>query len=204
MEATKSKADNRSDHTHQSSGTGSSQPNNKPYLLYLILIGLGLLLIFMAYEKFEDFVKKERDGVYELKQPRKDQLNDKVKRMRKKAEQYALRATRDGWYECLHCKQGVFYLMKGEVWKYGTTIQGETGRYKPEYLKRMGLFYEVQYVGSMQGALEQELIKIGAYPLLPENLSRPDERKVMAESNKGGDPILRYKLARPPGQLNDQ
>lgn len=55
MEAVKSKADNRSDHTHQSSGTGSSQPNNKPYLLYLILIGLGLLLIFMAYEKFEDF-----------------------------------------------------------------------------------------------------------------------------------------------------
>jgi hypothetical protein len=58
----------------------------------------------------------------------------------------------------------------------------------------MGLIYEVQYQGSLQRAMELELIKIGQYPLLPENLDRPD---------KPQGELIRYKLARPPGQATD-
>lgn len=161
---------------------------------WILLILLGCFGIIMAYEKFDDFVKRKPDGGYELKEERRDQLNDKVRRMRSEAEQYVLRASRNGFYECLHCPQGVFYLYKGEVWKYGVTTRGKLGRYKPQYLKRMGLIYEMQFRGSLQQAMELELIKIGQYPLLPENLSRPD---------KPEGELIRYKLARPPGQATD-
>lgn len=163
-------------------------------LKWIFLILLGCFGVIMAYEKFDDFVKRKSDGTYELQEERKDKLNDRVKRMRSEAEQYVLRASKNGFYECLHCPNGVFYLYKGEAWKYGVTTRGKFGRYKPQYLKRMGLIYEMQYSGSLQQAMELELIKIGQYPLLPENLARPD---------KPTGELIRYKLARPPGQATD-
>lgn len=159
-----------------------------------ILILLGCLAIYMAFESFDDFVEKKPDGSYELKQRRKDQLNDKVRRMREEAEVYYLLASKDGYYECLHCPNGVFYLLKDEIWKVGITIQGEEGRYKLKYLRRMGLRYKAIYRGNIQRAQEMEVIEIGSYPLKPENLQRPD---------KPQGQLIRYKLARPPGQNSD-
>lgn len=161
------------------------------WIFLFLFISFGA---YMAYEKFDDFVKRKPDGTYELKEQRREQLNDRVKRMRSEAEQYVLRASKNGFYECLHCPNGVFYLYKGEVWKYGVTTRGKFGRYNPKFLRRMGLIYEVQYQGNLQKAMELELIKIGQYPLLPENLARPDKPK--------GE-LIRYKLARPPGQATD-
>lgn len=159
-----------------------------------LLILLGCLAIYMAFESFDDFVEKKPDGSYELKQKRKDQLNDKVRRMREEAEVYYLLASKDGYYECLHCPNGVFYLYKDEIWKVGITIRGQEGRYKMKYLRRMGLRYKVIYRGNIQRAQELEVIEIGSYPLKPENLQRPDKQQGQ---------LIRYKLARPPGQNSD-
>lgn len=161
---------------------------------YGLLFLLVAFLSYMAFEKFDDFVRKNPDGGYELREKRKDKLNDRVIRLRTEAEQYVLRAVRNGYYQCLHCPNGVFYLYANEVWKFGTTIRGESGRYKPQYLSRMGLRYDVEYRGTIQKAMEMETIRIGQYPLLPENISRPDKPK--------GE-FIRYKLARPPGQATD-
>ena len=40
-------------------------------------------------------------------------------------EQYALLATRNGWYPCLRCNgRDSIYLFVNEVWKYGKTVMG--------------------------------------------------------------------------------
>ena len=179
--------------------TKKASPADLPWLdpnfhfrwIFVLLFGLG---IYMAFESFDDFVEKGPDRGYELKQERKDKLNDKVRRMREEAEVYYLLASKNGYYECLHCPNGVFFLYKDEIWKIGTTIQGKEKRYKPKYLKRMGLNYKVIYRGNLQKAQELEVIEIGNYPLKPENLQRPD--KPLGQ-------LIRYKLARPPGQNSD-
>lgn len=140
------------------------------------------------YETFDDFVKHNPDGTFELKPQRKTKLNADVKRMREEAEQYVLLAKEDGYYQCLHCPRGTFYLFKGEVAKVGVTRQGEEGRYDRNYYTRMKLDYKTEYRGTLQKAMEAELVRIGNYPLTPENLARPDQ------SEEGVD---RYKLARP-------
>lgn len=165
---------------------------NKRILPILFLL-FGLL--YMAYESFDDFVKRNPDGTYELKDKRKDKLNDKVRRMRESAETYRLVARRNGYYQCLHCPNGTFYLYKGEIAKIGVTIQGEANRYKPQYLRRMNLEYITIYKGSVQKAKELEVVEIGKYPLSEENISRPD---------KPQGELLRYKLARPILNLGDQ
>lgn len=174
-------------------GMPPEKQSRSPYRWLLLVIVFGFI-VFMAFEKFDDFVQRNPDGTYVLKKKRRDQLNDKVHRMREETEQYVLRASKSGYYQCLHCPNGVFFLHANEVWKYGITTQGKYGRYKPQYLRRMGLIYEVQYIGNLQKAMEQELIKIGNYPLLPENLARPD---------RSSSEEIRYKLARPPGQATD-
>lgn len=160
---------------------------------WLLILVVGLA-IYMAFEKFSDFAHKKPDGTYELKEERKYQLNDKVKRMREQAETYYLLASTNGYYQCLHCPNGVFYLYQEEIWKIGTTIQGKENRYKTKYLDRMGLRYKVIYRGTLQKAQELEVIEIGRYPLKKENLQRPD---------KPQGQFIRYKLARPPGQNSD-
>lgn len=151
--------------------------------------------IYFAYEKWSDFAYETPDGTIELKDERRDQLNDKVRRMRKGCEVYSLRAKKDGVYECLHCPQGVFFLKKNEVWKYGMTIQGDK-RYKAAKLRRLNLYRKREYVGNCQEAMELELVLIGSYPQLPENTVRP----IRATNSEP----YRYRLARPPGNLTDE
>lgn len=140
------------------------------------------------FETFDDFIQRNSDGTFELKPERKKKLNTDVKRMREETEQYVLLAKEDGYYQCLHCARGTFYLYKGEIAKVGITRQGEEGRYDHNYYNRMKLEYKTEYRGTFQKAMEAEIIRIGSYPLTPENLVRPDQ------SENGVD---RYKLARP-------
>jgi len=173
--------------------TESPTPVGKSRTLPILFLLFALL--YFAYESFDDYVKRNPDGTYELKEKRKAQLNDKVRRMRESAETYRLVARRNGYYQCLHCPNGTFYLYKGETAKIGITIQGESKRYKPKYLKRMNLEYVTIYKGTVQKAKELEVIEIGKYPLSEENLSRPD---------KPQGELIRYKLARPILNLGDQ
>ena len=177
--------------------------NKKTIVVLSSLTAFLLTVIFLAgvfrnktetvtaerkFEKFKDFVQENPDGSYELKPERKRKLNTDIKRMREEAEQYILVAKEEGYYGCLHCPRGAFYLRKGEIVKIGITRQGEQGRYDQNYYARMKVEYIAEYRGTLQIAAERELIRLGNYPLTPENLARPDEPE-------GG--VDRYKLARP-------
>ncbi len=164
----------------------------QPVKFFLLLLVAGIC--WFMYEKFDDFVQRNPDGSYELKKKRRDQIQDQLDRM-DEAELYYLLARVDGYYQCSHCPQGSFFLYKGEIAKIGTTVRGEIGRYKPKYLKRMNLRYLTVDEGDVSYILRKEKEHIRDYPLMPENLQRPDEPQ---------GKVLRYKLARPPLNLQDQ
>ena len=88
------------------------------------------------------------------------------------AEQYVLRAGKNGWHPCFSCPDTEhIWLHVGEVWKYGTTTKGQNGRYGNR-LKGMMLNYEIQYEGALVDCLKEEKRKIYGYAILPENLKR--------------------------------
>lgn len=94
------------------------------------------------------------------------------------SEQYALVATTNGWYSCLHNGRTTCYLKIGEVWKYGVTSKGEFGRYTAAFLIKNKVFYIVQFKGNYSECLKQEQIRLFNYPNLPENLARPPTERL--------------------------
>ncbi|KAA3623022.1 MAG: hypothetical protein DWQ02_25220 [Bacteroidetes bacterium] len=158
-----------------------------------ILLFLAICVV-MAYENFDDFVEKKPDGTYTLKKKRIKEVQDQIDEM-DDAQLYYLIAKTDGYYQCLHCKQGSFFLFAGEIAKIGTTVKGETKRYKPQFLKRMNFQYVIIDEGDIGYILRKEKEHIRDYPLLPENLRRPD---------KPQGKILRYRIARPPLNMVDK
>lgn len=95
------------------------------------------------------------------------------------AEQYALIANEDGWYPCNHPGRTTFYLLAGEVWKYGTTTKGQFGRYSISYLEERNVFYFIQFRGTIAECLKEEQRKLFNYPYLPENLVRPEKDRLL-------------------------
>lgn len=95
------------------------------------------------------------------------------------AEQYALIALTDGWYTCVHSGLAIYFLKAGEVWKYGTTTKGEQGRYDYKFLRDNRVSYIVQFRGTLHECLKEEKKKIYMYPLLPENLAREEELRLI-------------------------
>jgi hypothetical protein len=85
----------------------------------------------------------------------------------------------EGWYDCLTCPTGKVFLYPHNIWKYGVTRKGENRRYGLKTLSKEGLYYQVQFVGDYAGCLIQEKIKIFNYPLLPENLARPNHLRLV-------------------------
>jgi hypothetical protein len=94
------------------------------------------------------------------------------------AEQYALVAIIDGWYPCNHPGRTTFYLLAGEVWKYGTTTKGKFGRYGFNYLEATNVSYIVEFRGTISECLKEEQRKLFNYPYLPENMVRPLENRL--------------------------
>jgi hypothetical protein len=91
------------------------------------------------------------------------------------AEQYALVARNDGFYPCTINGFPSYYLKAGEVWKYGVTSKGESGRYTIKFLVKNEVLYLVQFRGNIAECLKMEQLKLFMYPYLPENLARPLE-----------------------------
>ncbi len=83
--------------------------------------------------------------------------------------QYALKATKDGWYPCYSdsCKGGEIWLKRGEVWKYGKTCL-EKKRYDERELFKADLVFIVEFKGNESQCLIMEKEKIYNYPNLPE------------------------------------
>ncbi|MFN8257699.1 MAG: hypothetical protein U0W24_18535 [Bacteroidales bacterium] len=99
--------------------------------------------------------------------------------------QYALVATEEGNYVCYGCPDGEIYLYPGEIWKYGKTCKGQTGRY-PSGFPVPNLKFVIQFEGTESMCLAEEKRKIYAYPALPECQKR------------------NIKLIRPPGNKIDR
>ena len=133
---------------------------------------------------FDEVVKRNSDGSYSLHPKRSEKLHRDTVNL-ESSEQYALKAKYNKNYPCLSCpfKDSIF-LYQGEVWKYGTTINGEIGRYGNS-LNAQSLYYVGQFTGTIEQCLKWERKKIIRYPLLLENLKRENP------------------IARPPGNPND-
>ena len=86
-------------------------------------------------------------------------------------------------YPCVHNGHPLYFLHVGEVWKYGTTIKGQRGRYSSQFFEENAVSYIVEFRGTMGECLQQEQIKLYSYPVLPENLARPEEMRLLRPPN---------------------
>lgn len=103
----------------------------------------------------------------------------KEKREIEVAEQYALIAKFPGIYNCFTCPSKTIYLLPGNVWKHGVTRKEEAIRYGLTNLSNANLYYKTQFVGNYAACLIEEKIKLYYYPLLPENMTRPDTLRLI-------------------------
>jgi hypothetical protein len=63
--------------------------------------------------------------------------------------------------------------------KTGVTSLGEQVRYPGEYLKTNDLLFIIQFRGTTSECLKEEKRKLFKYPLLPENIARPDSLRLI-------------------------
>jgi len=137
----------------------------------------GAALVLVMALQWADVVEWT-GGSFRLKNKRAAEF-EKQKNALENAEQYALVADVPGYYECLHCPTGVVFLNINDVWKYGVTSQGETVRYSSSFLTQRKLSYFAQFRGNYVECLIEEKRKLFYYPLLPENLLRPDSLRLL-------------------------
>lgn len=108
-------------------------------------------------------------------------------------ELYMLVAASDGYFSCKHCPVGRFYLRRGEIYRYGTTGDGQSARgYNERWLNDHLLSYVILMKSDITTVKIAETTLIGEYVLLPENLNRP------LFNQAGGKPNW-YRLVLPPG-----
>ncbi len=126
-------------------------PPSRPKLIFWLI---GGILLVAAY-KGTDFIEVGKDGELRLSKKRQEKLEREIENL-KEAEQYVLVALYDGWFPCYNCGASTqIYLKRGEVWKYGVTINGEKGRYGGGLTSKK-LFYIPQYHGSLEKCMIEE------------------------------------------------
>ena len=156
--------------------TFPSPPEPKAKIPLPVIIAGTLFLIVFALKWSE--VIEYFNGEPRLNSQHQQQLQKKLNEL-EEAEQYALIATKSGMYPCLHSGHTLYFLHVGEIWKYGVTTKGERGRYTGQYLLDNSVAYVIQYLGTVGECLKQEQIKLFSYPLLPENLARPEKDRLI-------------------------
>lgn len=150
----------------------------KKKLLPFVIGGAVLLVCALKWRGAVEYI----DGEPQLKQKHIQQLQKKLNEL-EEGEQYALIATTNGMYPCVHNGHPLYFLHVGEVWKYGTTIKGQRGRYSSQFFEENAVSYIVEFRGTMGECLQQEQIKLYSYPVLPENLARPEEMRLLRPPN---------------------
>jgi hypothetical protein len=175
-----------------------TNPQNKGVrigiLAILFLLALGYLYRPGGKEaitdqknlNWDDVAYVDENGDVQLKEWRMLELERQLQEL-EEAEQYALVALSDGFYECYYCAGGKYYLQEGMIWKYGITRKGVDRRYRGLWLSKMRLAYRVQFRGTNHECQIEEKRKIFLYPMHHDNrIRKPSDR-----------------LARPPGNKND-
>ena len=154
--------------------TNTAKKRTKPSAWPLLVVAVSIIIAF-AVRSHVVFKKEEPSPALSPKE--KAKLEQKIKEI-DDAEQYSLRAAKDGIYECLHSGRVTCYLHKGEVFKYGVTTKGEFGRYNTSFMMKHNVIYVVEFKGNVAECLIQEQIKLFNYPYLPENLARLPENQL--------------------------
>ncbi len=160
------------------------QPNNPPpkkLRSVFPAILAGALFLLVCALKWQDVVEYV-NGEAQLTQKHQKQLEKKLEEL-EDAEQYALIATKEGFYPCLHSGFVQYHLHVGEVWKYGVTTKGERGRYSSEFILNNAVAYIVQFKGTVSECYQAEQIQLFSYPVLPENLARPEKYRLLRPPN---------------------
>lgn len=132
---------------------------------------IGVVLLLAVVALFQPVDSTEKNNAPELSPKDEAKLEKRLKEI-DDAQQYALIANENGWYACNHPGRVAFYLLAGQVWKYGTTTKGQFGRYSVKYLEEINVSYVIQFQGTIGECLKEEQRKLFNYPYLPENLAR--------------------------------
>lgn len=152
------------------------KPKKFPAVAWILA---GFLLVCVVYFSFEKSVKKDQNGqIIGISEAQQAKFRaDSLKLT--KCVQYALIALKSGFYE--RCDgQGEVFLLVGEVYKYGFTCeQNPLDRYSKNYLQENHLDFEPQFFGTILDCQTEEKRKLYLYPILPENLKRPENKRLI-------------------------
>ncbi len=141
------------------------------------VIGITILLLIIAALKWEDVVRQLNDGSWILTEERQRKVERTLDR-NNNAEQYVLLAAVSGWYKCYLCEEGRYWLNAGEIAKIGITTN-PAERYSQAWLERNNVEYIIEVTGNLAEVREAEIRRISGYPLLPENMRRPKEKRLV-------------------------
>lgn len=164
-----------------------------PFATRLLFSLLSMACIYMAIPKsWEEATRTAPDGTVSLADDWARTIEKKKSKF-EKHDLYMLRAARDGYFLCKHCPTGKFFLKTGEVYRYGTTGEGQMGRgYNREWLNAYGLIYVRLITADLTTVKIAQTTSIGKYALSPENLARP-------LPNSSNSRSYWYRLVLPPG-----
>ncbi len=165
------------------------------FSLTLILGGFvvtGAIIYWAIPKDWNDAARQNEDGTYSLQQEWERTI-EKKKEKHQMQDLYVLIATKNAYYSCNHCPTGNFFLKKGEVFRYGTTGNGQIGRgFNEGWLNTNLLDYVLVETGDLATIKAKEATLIGSYAILPENLRRP------LPGSSSSKPYW-YRLVLPPG-----
>jgi hypothetical protein len=142
-----------------------------------LFVGVLTLILIVAALKWVDVVKKLADGAWVLTDERQD-LRDGALDRNTNAEQYVLLAVVSGWYKCYLCPEGQYWLNEGEIAKIGITTN-PMERYSEKWIQDNRVEYVREIVGDLTTVRKAEIERISTYPLTPENMTRPKEKRLI-------------------------
>ena len=167
-----------------------SRKTRSPLAFLLLLTTIVLFCCyFLDFQSWEDTVIQQPDGSYKLAKVREEAIARKVEKFETQTELYMLVAKTNAYYYCPACpiksmKGGKYFLAKGQIYKYGVTINPKE-RYSTRELARWKLHYVILEVGNYKDMITREVILNGNYPILPENLARSSWRRLSIPPGSG-------------------
>lgn len=169
------------------------------WVLFLCVIAVCL---YMGFRHYEEVVEEDKRGNALLREERLEDLQRQQREIETAYICYKLIANVDKYYNCPSCYKNRFFLLAGEIIKYGITSKG-IDRYPMSELYKERITFIPIDTGSLEEMRALELELIGLYPLRLENQVRPYRKWVVAQHKAGRMVKLRYKLARPPQNVRD-